>query len=93
MCRTIRLHPICGSVWLTIENRIVKYFFIAFFLSVQLLCYGQNNDNFKKLQEISLDRIYQEKQKPKSKSNAKPQLEQNIEQSLLRQKMRHAVSR
>ena len=40
------------------------------------MCYGQNNDNFKRLQEMSFDQIYREKQKPKSKSDEKPQLEQ-----------------
>ena len=43
--------------------------------------YAQNNNNFRKLQEISFDQIYQEKQK--SKSNSKPQQqEEQIELSI-----------
>ena len=38
--------------------------------------YTQSNDNFKKLQDISFDRIYQEKHKQKSKPSVKPQLQQ-----------------
>ena len=55
--------------------------FIHIFMFMSYNTIAQSNDNFKKLQEISFDQIFQEKQK--SKSNSKPQQpEEQIELSI-----------
>ena len=51
-------------------------FFYILVVSLSVNAKAQSNDNFKKLQEISLDQVHQKKSKSKSKTKSKPQQEQ-----------------
>ena len=66
---------------LAINTSFLRILLYSIFILYGSSAFAQSNDNFKKLQEISFDQIFQEKQK--SKSNSKPQQpEEQIELSI-----------
>lgn len=68
---------------LVINTSLLRILLYSIFILYGSSAFAQSNDNFKKMQEISFEQIYQKKQKTKSKSNAKPQQpEEQIELSI-----------
>lgn len=59
-----------------INISLLRILLYSIFMLYGLGTFAQSNENFKKLQDISFDRIYQEKHKQKSKPGVKPQLQQ-----------------
>lgn len=57
-------------------TKFLSLFVVVIFIAASFESKAQSSNNFKRLQEISFDQIYQEKHETKSKSNAKPQLQQ-----------------
>ena len=57
-------------------TKFLSLFVVVIFIAASFESKAQSSNNFKRLQEMSFDQIYQEKQKSKSKSNATPQLRQ-----------------
>lgn len=59
-----------------INISLLRILLYSIFILYGLDAFAQSNDNFRKLQDISFDRIYQEKHKQKSKPSVKSQLQQ-----------------
>ena len=64
-------------------NILNKYILLFCLLLVSLTCLAQSNDNFKKLQEISLDQIHQKKSESKT-SQRQNQQEISVNDSIFK---------